>query len=88
MRYICNILLTTDNIFTIHVPKLINVELSLFMQSQFTTNVPDILHLNLFAHGRVCSWTVANSKGPEVFENDLTHINDALVKCFCIVKWS
>lgn len=43
---ICNILLTTDNTFTVHVRNLIIIEFLLFVKSQFTTNTQNIRHLN------------------------------------------
>ena len=40
----CNILLTTDNTFTIHLPNLITVEFLMFIKSQFTENAENVLH--------------------------------------------
>jgi len=40
-------------LITLHVPSLITVEFLLFIKSQFTTNVENILHVNQLTHSRV-----------------------------------
>jgi hypothetical protein len=57
---VCNILLTTDSTFKIHVPTPITVEFLLFIKSQFTTVAHSILPLNQCSHGHVCLLTVAS----------------------------
>ena len=41
------------NTFTLQVSSLITAEFLLFIKSQFTTNVENILHLNQLTHRRV-----------------------------------
>jgi hypothetical protein len=50
---LCNILLTTGIILTIHVQNLITVALLSFFKSKFTTNTQNVLHLNQYTHGHI-----------------------------------
>ena len=49
------------NTCTVHVPNWITVVFLLFLKSQFTTNVQNIVLLNQCMHGYIWEWTVALS---------------------------
>jgi hypothetical protein len=55
----CNILLTTNNTCTAHVPNLVTFEFLLFIKAQFITDAQNILHANQCTNGHVWSWASA-----------------------------
>jgi len=57
--------------FTVHVHSSINVELFLFIKSQFTINNENILHLNHYMRGRVWWLTVTHFQRREAVSNGL-----------------
>jgi len=67
------------------------VEFLLFIKSQFTTTVQNILNLNQCTHGHVWSWNAIlfqRSRGGCKWFNSIDSIKNELVKCLFIFIWS
>jgi len=60
------------NTFIVHVFNLTNVELLLFIKSQFTKIAENVLRVNQSTHGHSRSWNVAPFKSPRAVVNGLT----------------
>ena len=48
------------NTYTVQVASLITIDFLLLLNSRFTTNAQNILHLNWCTHGHILLWTVAH----------------------------